>query len=346
MPYVTRSRVNFTGFDDATIARPKFIYFKVIGLRPQDRHFFYFDGVNVTNYVNTDEAVDDFYGLPRNSNKRNPGDKYITETGFPTELGGPTAEIFSDTNGTIEGVFYLQSNDDLNFPTGNREFTVLNISEYDIAGSTSTSTEIFTIDGGIENYETEYYKVYVAPAKPRPATTSTGGSGGTGPGGNSVKDTNKSTGDKCFTGEHDKPKTFIGKIVHTVGHIVSGIAKAVSSVVKVISKCCFIMLESRYGDGTMDEVVRRYRDEKMTERNRRGYYKVAEVLVPMMRKSKVVKWLVAKTMTDPLVSYGKYYYGKNKHGWIFKPVEKFWMWVFDTVGEENVQFIRENGEII
>ena len=36
------------------------------------------------------------------------------------------------------------------------------------------------------------------------------------------------------------------------------------------------MLEARYGDGTMDEVVRRYRDEHMTDRNRRGYYKVAE----------------------------------------------------------------------
>ena len=73
--------------------------------------------------------------------------------------------------------------------------------------------------------------------------------------------------------------------------------------------CCFIMLEARYGDGTMDKVVRRYRDENMTPRNRRGYYKVAEVLVPLMRKSKIFKWIVTKTFADPLVSYGKWYYG-------------------------------------
>ena len=109
--------------------------------------------------------------------------------------------------------------------------------------------------------------------------------------------------------------------------------------------CCFIMLEARYGNGTMDNVVRRYRDEKMTERNRRGYYKVAEVLVPMMRKSRLFKWVVTKTFADPLVCYGKWYYGENKYGWIFKPVEKFWMSVFNTVGGD-VQFIRENGEVV
>lgn len=109
--------------------------------------------------------------------------------------------------------------------------------------------------------------------------------------------------------------------------------------------CCFIMLEARYGNGIMDEVVRRYRDEHMTERNRRGYYKVAEVLVPLMRKSSVIKWLVTKTFADPLVSYGKYYYGQNKHGVLYSPVKSLWMKIFDTVGGDT-EFIRENGEVV
>ena len=109
--------------------------------------------------------------------------------------------------------------------------------------------------------------------------------------------------------------------------------------------CCFIMLEARYGNGTMDEVVRRYRDEYMTDRNRRGYYKLAEVLVPLMRKSKAFKWVVTKTFADPLVSYGKYYYGQNNHGWIFTPVKNFWMKLFDILGGET-EFVRENGEIV
>jgi len=109
--------------------------------------------------------------------------------------------------------------------------------------------------------------------------------------------------------------------------------------------CCFIMLEARYGNGTMDSVVRRYRDEYLTPKNSRGYYKLAEVLVPLMRSSKLFKWLITKTFADPLVSYGKYHYGLNKHGWIFKPVKNFWFNIFDILGSDT-EFIQETGKII
>jgi hypothetical protein len=109
--------------------------------------------------------------------------------------------------------------------------------------------------------------------------------------------------------------------------------------------CCFIMLEARYGDGTMDRVVRRYRDEKVTEKNKRGYYKLAEVFIPLMRKSKLFSFFVVKTFADPAVCYAKWYYGENKWGWIFKPLEKFWMKLFDTLGTDT-KFIRENGETV
>jgi len=109
--------------------------------------------------------------------------------------------------------------------------------------------------------------------------------------------------------------------------------------------CCWIMLEARYGDGTMDLVVRKYRDEHMTDRNRRGYYKFAEVMVPLMRKSKVFKKLVQWTFGDPLVAYGRWYYGMNKWGWVFAPVKSFWMTLFNVVGQET-EFIRENGETV
>jgi hypothetical protein len=399
--YVTKSRSVYTGFDDVTIARPKFIYFRVSGLRPNERHFFFFDNINVTSYVSTDSVtVEDFYGLSKDDSRRNPGEKYVDETGFPTALGGPTSEIYSDDTGTIEGVFYMQSNDALSFPAGTRNFTVLDISKFDATNSTSQATQEFTSDGGIENYKIDYYQVkktgtrsvtwtetvrtYVAPAPepeppvgpsepdipetpdspdvvdirpvaepifcPRPhvqpdppeVTPVVNNEGG----GSSVIDDgllgnrNDSVVDEAVTG------AVVGAAVAAVvgaSVVGGGIAGAIVGVIAAI--CCFIMLEARYGNGTMDKVVRRYRDEKMTERNRRGYYKVAEVLVPMMRKSKAAKWIVAKTFADPLVCYGKWYYGENKYGWVFKPVEKFWMGLFDTVGGE-VQFIRENGEVV
>lgn len=109
--------------------------------------------------------------------------------------------------------------------------------------------------------------------------------------------------------------------------------------------CCFIFLEARYGNGTMDKVVRRFRNERMTAKNSRGYYKLSEVLVPMMRKSKIVKFAVRAFMTDPLVAYGRAYYGGSKVGLIFKPIANFWLKTFEYLGEDH-PFIRENGEIV
>jgi len=180
---VTNSRSNYTGFNDVTIARPKFIYFQATGLRPNARHFVFFDKVNVTNYVNTSiGTINDFNNLSRNDPKRNPGEKYINETGFPTALGGPTASIFSDDEGKIDGVFYLQSNSTTNFPTGTRILSVLDISTYAPDAATSYCSGQFTIDGGIENYSVSYYTTqeartrYVADPAPDPDPPSNNGS--------------------------------------------------------------------------------------------------------------------------------------------------------------------------
>ena len=102
--------------------------------------------------------------------------------------------------------------------------------------------------------------------------------------------------------------------------------------------CCFIFAEAN----ALSPVVRRYRDEFMTDRNRRGYYKLAEVLVPLMRKSKVVNWLVKTTMIKPLTWYGeKFYEGKNPN-----PIIKdFWIGLFNYLGQDH-EFKRVNGEVI
>ena len=109
--------------------------------------------------------------------------------------------------------------------------------------------------------------------------------------------------------------------------------------------CCFIVLEARYGTGVLDAVIRRYRDEHITQRNKRGYYKLAEVVVPLMREYKLVKFLVIATFATPAVYYAKWYYGYNRWGWIFTPLKKFWMRVFDTLGTDT-EFIRETGEVV
>ncbi len=136
-------------------------------------------------------------------------------------------------------------------------------------------------------------------------------------------------------------------IVGAVGTVIAAAAYAVAFfyTAGASAGCCFMFLEARYGNGVLDRVVRRYRDEMMTDQNRRGYYKLSEVLVPLMRKYKLVKFAVRAFMTDPLVSYGKYYYGEGKIGIIFKPLHNFWMAMFNYLGKDHA-FIRENGEVV
>lgn len=107
--------------------------------------------------------------------------------------------------------------------------------------------------------------------------------------------------------------------------------------------CCFIFLEAN--NGVLDRIARKSRDELMTNKNRRGYYKLSEVLVPLMRKYPVVKFLVNWTMVKPMISAGKWKYKENKIGKIFAPVAYFWLGLFDYLGSDH-SFQRENGEIV
>lgn len=109
--------------------------------------------------------------------------------------------------------------------------------------------------------------------------------------------------------------------------------------------CCFIFLEAY--DGDLPPEVRRYRDEHLTPRNRRGYYKLAEVLVPLMRKYPVARHLVRLLMTAPLASYARWHYGVEGAwaGRLFSPIKAFWLGLFDYLGDDH-PFRRENGEVI
>ena len=54
--------------------------------------------------------------------------------------------------------------------------------------------------------------------------------------------------------------------------------------------CCFIVLEVENKE-KLDVYIRKYRDEMLNDTNRKGYYKLAQVVVPLMRKYNIVKWL-------------------------------------------------------
>lgn len=169
----TRKVVRDLGYSLIPICRPKFIFFEFAGLRPNTPHWLFFDGVDVTKWVNTSYTLDDYSSAARNSVLRTTGDEYVSSTSFPVALGGPTAPtgpINSDATGTIEGVFYLQSNAQTSFPTGKRELVAMDISVLNKSKCLSYAQAVYSAIGEYEIWTdyTETYQVQVAIPDPAP----------------------------------------------------------------------------------------------------------------------------------------------------------------------------------
>jgi len=107
--------------------------------------------------------------------------------------------------------------------------------------------------------------------------------------------------------------------------------------------CCFIFIASH---GYLHPIVRRYRDMKMTVRNRRGYYWLSDRLVPLMKRSCFVKTLVDVLMVKPMTIYGKYYFGLNKYGFVFGSITSFWLRVFSLLGFQKPYKRRGTEEVV
>jgi hypothetical protein len=100
--------------------------------------------------------------------------------------------------------------------------------------------------------------------------------------------------------------------------------------------CCFIFLEAL--NGTLPWFVRESRDFYCTPTRRDGYNRMARVLVPLMRSSRLVRGAVNFLMIKPCLKFGAWDYqakeDKNysKVGWVFRPVVEAWFKIWDFVG--------------
>ena len=120
---------------------------------------------------------------------------------------------------------------------------------------------------------------------------------------------------------------------------------------------CQIFMEGRHRDGTMDWVVRKYRDENINVRNARGYYKMSEVIVPLMRKNKLMRLFFFLFFIQPCFLWARWHYRDEikqrgekagwgaKIGWVFGPVKRFWEGLCYYLGQDH-PYIRWNGELL
>ena len=147
------------GYTEIEIHRPKIIYFEFEGMRANTPHWIFFGNKEVTKYCNTSYTLSDYTTAARNSTIKEPGDNYVSETAFPTALGGATngggaTPLTSGADGSIRGFFYLQSNTTDNFKlnTDGTSFSALDISVLDQDETLSYASTKFYGMGQYENW--------------------------------------------------------------------------------------------------------------------------------------------------------------------------------------------------
>lgn len=121
------------------------VYFRAEGLRPNCRIFAFFDGVPVANWVRA-EPFQNISGDPTT---------YGNTQDHATQHPQTPSTLTTNSEGVIEGSFFVPNTDALRFRTGTREFTLLDISVNQPENSTSIARTIFTSSGVIETRQAD-----------------------------------------------------------------------------------------------------------------------------------------------------------------------------------------------
>jgi len=90
--------------------RSRLISFKVTGMRPNTQVFGFFDGINVSTFMNTTAGTGAFVrmgSLARGSAYLEVDNIYSEATTYPADLGGATTKMVTDANGAVSGYLLL-----------------------------------------------------------------------------------------------------------------------------------------------------------------------------------------------------------------------------------------------
>ncbi len=96
------------------------------------------------------------------------------------------------------------------------------------------------------------------------------------------------------------------------------------------------------------QIAREYRDKHMDLDQIRGYYMIAEKVVPLIKQSDLFKKIVKRVLVDSLVDYGKSALGKQeaKPRLFSTMVSRAFLWLCGKIGKTRETFVRCNGEVV
>ena len=137
--------------------RARKVFFKMEGLLPNMRHRPYFDGVDVSDWCREEvfqfaSSIDDDQDLTDNEVEHPEG----------------KSSLISDSDGVIEGSFFVPNTSSLRFRAGRREFKVLDWNSTADSNAISKAYAAYTAQGTLETLETTVTTIFPAPPLPPP----------------------------------------------------------------------------------------------------------------------------------------------------------------------------------
>lgn len=142
--------------------RSRFISFKVTGLKPSTRHYFFFDGVDVNDWVFSSTGIGEFTRfaeLPTNDKYHVKGNVWYSLTEFPStgEYPGKTSAHYTSSAGEISGYFLIPNTASISFDTGQVFLQIAEVSTYSAINSAAFSkAEVpFSATGLIKSIQEE-----------------------------------------------------------------------------------------------------------------------------------------------------------------------------------------------
>ena len=141
--------------------RSRLVYFRVQGLLPNTTHKAYFDGVDVSAWCR-EETFQQF----ASNNVQESVSEFSNASAHPS---GSTA-LTSDTNGVIEGSFFIPNTSSLRFRTGRRTFHLWDDKATSASNAISKAYGSYTARGTLETNETVVTRRVVRPAQTFNAT--------------------------------------------------------------------------------------------------------------------------------------------------------------------------------
>jgi len=115
---------------------------------------------------------------------------------------------------------------------------------------------------------------------------------------------------------------------------VMGITSSIGNVAGAYKNagCCWTFAEAYYGWANIPDEVRVLRDLEYSLQKREGYRRMSRFLVPLMKKSSIVRSLVNTFLIKPVTSYANYYVHGKGMGWVFAPVTNVYFAVWEDMG--------------